>query len=84
MENVKAIYGDRITYCKTMYDTLEGADSLAIMTEWGEFRTPDFERMGTLLREKVIFDGRNLYDLDTVKEHGFNYQSIGRPKVRKR
>lgn len=84
MENVKAIYGDRITYCKTMYDTLEGADSLAIMTEWGEFRAPDFERMGTLLREKVIFDGRNLYDLDTVKEHGFNYQSIGRPKVRKR
>ncbi len=84
MENVKAIYGDRITYCKTMYETLESADSLAIMTEWGEFRTPDFERMGTLLREKVIFDGRNLYDLDTVKEHGFNYQSIGRPKVRKR
>jgi UDPglucose 6-dehydrogenase len=84
MENVKTIYGDRITYCKTMYDTLEGADSLAIMTEWGEFRAPDFERMGTLLREKVIFDGRNLYDLDTVKEHGFNYQSIGRPKVRKR
>jgi len=84
MENVKAIYGDRITYCKTMYDTLEGADSLAIMTEWGEFRAPDFERMGTLLREKIIFDGRNLYDLDTVKEHGFNYQSIGRPKVRKR
>lgn len=84
MENVKVIYGDRITYCKTMYDTLEGADSLAIMTEWGEFRAPDFERMGTLLREKVIFDGRNLYDLDTVKEHGFNYQSIGRPKVRKR
>lgn len=84
MENVKAIYGDRITYCKTMYDTLDGADSLAIMTEWGEFRAPDFERMGTLLREKVIFDGRNLYDLDTVKEHGFNYQSIGRPKVRKR
>ncbi|MEN9415720.1 MAG: nucleotide sugar dehydrogenase [Bacteroidota bacterium] len=84
MENVKTIYGDRITYCKTMYDTLEGADSLAIMTEWGEFRAPDFERMGTLLREKVIFDGRNLYDLDTVKEHGFNYQSIGRPKVRRR
>jgi UDPglucose 6-dehydrogenase len=84
MENVKAIYGDRITYCKTMYETLESADSLAIMTEWGEFRAPDFERMGTLLREKVIFDGRNLYDLDTVKEHGFNYQSIGRPKVRKR
>ena len=84
MENVKAIYGDRITYCKTMYETLESADSLAIMTEWGEFRAPNFERMGTLLREKVIFDGRNLYDLDTVKEHGFNYQSIGRPKVRKR
>lgn len=84
MDNVRAIYGDHITFCKTMYETLEGADSLAIMTEWGEFRAPDFERMGTLLSEKVIFDGRNLYDLDTVKEHGFNYMSIGRPKVRKR
>jgi UDPglucose 6-dehydrogenase len=84
MDNVRAIYGDRITFCKTMYETLEGADSLAIMTEWGEFRAPDFERMGSLLSEKVIFDGRNLYDLDTVKEHGFNYMSIGRPKVRKR
>jgi UDPglucose 6-dehydrogenase len=84
MDNVRVIYGDRITFCKTMYETLEGADSLAIMTEWGEFRAPDFERMGSLLSEKVIFDGRNLYDLDTVKEHGFNYMSIGRPKVRKR
>ena len=84
MDNVRAIYGDHITFCKTMYETLEGADSLAIMTEWGEFRAPDFERMGSLLSEKVIFDGRNLYDLDTVKEHGFNYMSIGRPKVRKR
>jgi len=84
MDNVRVIYGDRITFCKTMYETLEDADSLAIMTEWGEFRAPDFERMGSLLSEKVIFDGRNLYDLDTVKEHGFNYMSIGRPKVRKR
>lgn len=84
MDNVRTIYGDRIAFCKTMYETLEGADSLAIMTEWGEFRAPDFDRMGSLLSEKVIFDGRNLYDLDTVKEHGFNYVSIGRPKVRKR
>ena len=84
MDNVRVLYGDRITFCKTMYETLEDADSLAIMTEWGEFRAPDFERMGSLLSEKVIFDGRNLYDLDTVKEHGFNYMSIGRPKVRKR
>jgi UDPglucose 6-dehydrogenase len=82
MHHVKAIYGNRITLCEKMYDTLEGADCLAIMTEWGEFRTPDFERMGKSLRDNLIFDGRNVYDIDNMKENGFNYVSIGRPKVR--
>ena len=82
MGHVKAIYGDRITLVDSMYDTLEGADCLAIMTEWGEFRTPDFERMGDALRDKLIFDGRNLYDIDSMKEQGFVYVSMGRPKVR--
>ncbi|MCB9342856.1 MAG: UDP-glucose/GDP-mannose dehydrogenase family protein [Lewinellaceae bacterium] len=84
MEHVKSLYGDRIQLCNGMYDTLEGADCLAIMTEWAEFRAPDFERVGDTLKEKTIFDGRNLYDVDNLKELGFNYLSIGRPKVRRR
>jgi UDPglucose 6-dehydrogenase len=80
--NVKDIYGDKIKYAKGMYEATEGADCLAIMTEWGEFRSPDFERIGTNLKEKVIFDGRNLYDLEQMKSSGFHYQSVGRPKVR--
>jgi UDPglucose 6-dehydrogenase len=82
MVHVKNIYGDRITLCGKMYEALEGADCLAIMTEWGEFRNPDFERMATLLHDNLIFDGRNVYDLEHVKEQGFTYISMGRPKVR--
>ena len=82
MDNVKAIYGDRIRFCANMYETLEGADCLCIMTEWSEFRNPDFERMTSQLREPVIFDGRNVYDLDQMKSLGFHYISIGRPKVK--
>jgi UDPglucose 6-dehydrogenase len=82
MGHVKAIYGDRITLCDTMYSAIEGADCLAIMTEWSEFRTPDFERIAATLREKAIFDGRNLYDTEQMKDLGFQYVSIGRPKVR--
>lgn len=84
MSHVRSIYGDRITLCDKMYDVLEGADCLAIMTEWSEFRTPDFEHMGTLLREKIIFDGRNVYDVEQMKELNFQYISIGRPRVRGR
>jgi UDPglucose 6-dehydrogenase len=65
-----------------MYSAIEGADCLAIMTEWSEFRTPDFERIAATLREKTIFDGRNLYDTEQMKDLGFQYVSIGRPKVR--
>lgn len=82
MEHVKALYGKRITLCEKMYDVLEDADCLAIMTEWSEFRNPDFERMTNALRDNLIFDGRNVYDLDHMKDQGFTYVSIGRPKVR--
>lgn len=82
MENVRAIYGDRIELVEHLYDTLAGADCLCVMTEWAEFRTPDFGRMAGLMKEKTIFDGRNVYSLDQMKEHGFYYNSIGRSKVK--
>jgi UDPglucose 6-dehydrogenase len=78
MTNVKAIYGDRLTYCDRPYGALEGADGLVIVTEWQEFRNPDFEVMRRLLRERVIFDGRNLYEPKTLAGHGFSYYAIGR------
>ncbi len=78
MPNVRAIYGDRLVYSDRPYGALEGADGLAIVTEWQEFRNPDFEVMRRLLREKVIFDGRNLYDPKTPASFGFTYHSIGR------
>ncbi len=78
MPNVKAIYGDRLTYCDRPYGCLEGADALAIATEWNEFRSPDFTVMKRLLRQPVIFDGRNLYDPEEITELGFTYDGIGR------
>ena len=65
-----------------MYEALKGADCLVIATEWGEFRTPDFDKMAAMLREPVIFDGRNVYDVEQMKALGFQYASIGRPKVK--
>lgn len=82
MANVKAIYGDRVQFVTNMYDALKGADALAIMTEWSEFRNPDFGRMQNLLKETVIFDGRNVYDLEQMRSLGFNYISMGRPKIK--
>jgi UDPglucose 6-dehydrogenase len=81
MTNVKASYGDRLVYCDRPYGALEGADGLVIVTEWQEFRNPDFEVMRRLLKEKVIFDGRNLYDPKTPSGFGFTYHSIGRKPV---
>ena len=78
MANVKALYGDKITYCDRPYGALEGADGLAIVTEWAEFRNPDFEVMKRLLKTPVIFDGRNIYDEKTMTSHGFTYYAIGR------
>lgn len=82
MGNVKAELGDQIEYGTNMYEVLKDADALLIATEWSVFRNPDFEKIKTLLKEKVIFDGRNLYDLDLMKRHGFRYESIGRTLVK--
>ena len=62
LANIKAIYGDKLTYCDRPYSALEGSDGLVIVTEWQEFRHPDMELMRRLLREPVVFDGRNLYE----------------------
>ncbi|HLJ92955.1 MAG TPA: UDP-glucose/GDP-mannose dehydrogenase family protein [Gemmataceae bacterium] len=78
LANVRAIYGDRLVYCDRPYGALEGADGLAIVTEWQEFRHPDFELMRRLMREAVIFDGRNVYEPKTLVGNGFVYQAIGR------
>ena len=81
MSNVKKLIGDKVEYFNTPYETLEGADALFIATEWPEFRTPDFEKVNSLLKNKVIFDGRNLYDLDQMKELGYTYYSVGRETI---
>ncbi|HVW14662.1 MAG TPA: UDP-glucose/GDP-mannose dehydrogenase family protein [Mucilaginibacter sp.] len=81
MNNVKALVGDKIGYGTDQYDVLENADALLIMTEWSVFRTPDFDQMAKLLKNKVIFDGRNLYDLQKMIDCGFYYNSIGRKIV---
>ncbi|KXK40760.1 MAG: UDP-glucose/GDP-mannose dehydrogenase family protein [Saprospiraceae bacterium] len=78
MDNVKKVFGDRVEFCTNEYQALEGADALAIITEWNEFRTPDFKRMQQLLKNNAIFDGRNIYDVNMIQEMGFHYDSIGR------
>jgi UDPglucose 6-dehydrogenase len=82
MPNTRAIYGDKIHFAESMYAVLEGADCLAILTEWSEFRNPDFDRIKSLLTDPIVFDGRNLYDMELLHEQGFDYQSIGRPEVK--
>ena len=76
--SARAIFGSRITLAGHSYDALKGADALGILTEWNEFREPDFSRMRSLMRAPVIFDGRNLFDLAQMRGHGFTYYSIGR------
>jgi UDPglucose 6-dehydrogenase len=78
MEEARKIFGDRIQYTHRNYDALHGAAALLILTEWNEFRRPDFERMRNLLAKPVIFDGRNVYDPIDVRKLGFTYYSIGR------
>ncbi len=70
--------GDKIEYSENQYDALKGADALIIATEWNEFRTPNFLKIVTNLKSKVIFDGRNLFDISAIKELGFYYESVGR------
>lgn len=81
MENVKKIFGDKVYFANDQYDALTGADSLLIATEWAVFRTPDFEKIEGSLKAKVIFDGRNLYELKQMRDHDFTYYSIGRETV---
>ncbi len=82
MENVHADYGDKLIYGHTPMDVLEGADALAINTEWGEFRNPDFDEMRRRMAGAVVFDGRNLYEPAHMRDHGFTYFSIGRVTVK--
>ena len=81
MDNVKRLLGHRINFADTAYDAVEGADALLICTEWSVFRTPNFDTLSEKLNNKVIFDGRNLYELDKLKQLGFHYKSIGRETV---
>ncbi len=82
MENVKEIIGDKIHYGKDEYDALEGAEALLIMTEWPVFRNPEFTEMKTKLKNPVVFDGRNLYDLHDMEDKGFTYFSVGRQAIK--
>jgi UDPglucose 6-dehydrogenase len=83
MKNVQGVLGDKIGYSTNQYDALKGADALIIATEWNEFRTPDFIKIVSNMKRKVIFDGRNLFDANAIRELGFYYESIGRPNLNK-
>ncbi|MDI9318929.1 MAG: UDP-glucose/GDP-mannose dehydrogenase family protein [Phycisphaerales bacterium] len=78
MPNVKVIYGDKVSFMEGQYEAVADADALVIVTEWSEFRNPDFNRLKSSLKNPVIFDGRNVYTLEKMKELGFYYESMGR------
>jgi UDPglucose 6-dehydrogenase len=78
MTNVKGVIGDKVTYAESQYAALENADALIIATEWSVFRTPDFDRIASTLKDKAVFDGRNLFDVARMQELGFFYESVGR------
>jgi UDPglucose 6-dehydrogenase len=80
-KNVKNIIGDKIKYAENSYDALVNADALLIATEWSAFRNPDFSKIQSLMKSSIIFDGRNLYDISSMEERSFYYQSIGRRTV---
>lgn len=81
MPNIKKRFGDKLHYSESMYEALEGADALLICTEWSIFRTPDYSRLKNSLNKPVIFDGRNLYNVNDMEAEGFTYVSIGRKAV---
>jgi UDPglucose 6-dehydrogenase len=81
MDNVRKIFGDKIQYFENPYEAAQGADAIFIATEWPEFRTPDFEKLSGMVKSKVIFDGRNVYELNVMKEQGYRYFSIGREVI---
>ena len=83
MKNVKHMIGDKIHYAADQYDTLTGASALIVVTEWSEFRNPDFDRIYTTLVHPAIFDGRNVYALEKMQELSFYYESMGRKVVHK-
>jgi UDPglucose 6-dehydrogenase len=78
MDAARRLLGERVTYCARSYDALAGADALALVTEWNEFREPDFERMKALMRRPAVFDGRNVFNPRHLEELGFHYEGIGR------
>lgn len=82
MKNVERLYGEKVYFAKDEYDALSGADFLVIVTEWNEFRSPDFDKISSALKNKLIFDGRNLYSVEHLKKLGFTYYSIGRETVK--
>lgn len=84
MEHVKNVYGDKITLTESKYEAVKNADVLMIMTEWNEFRAPDFNELKRLLKDEVVFDGRNLFDLSEMSECGLTYHSIGRDCINKK
>ena len=79
MKVAKSIFGSKVTFAENSYAALTGVDGLAIVTEWNEFREPDFARMRKVMRKPVIFDGRNIYKPETIRAQGFTYLSMGRP-----
>jgi UDPglucose 6-dehydrogenase len=81
MEEARRILEDRVEYCNDKYEALIDTDALVLVTEWPEFRVLNYKVLDRLMREKVIFDGRNIYDSEEVREYGFAYYSIGRQPV---
>lgn len=83
IETFRERFGDRsgITYAATNYEALEGADALVVCTEWNAYRHPSFEKLKSMLKSPVVFDGRNIFDAEIMRDHGFEYFSIGRPKL---
>lgn len=81
LDVARGIFGDRVSYHEVNYETLEGADGLLVVTEWNEFRSPDFDLMRERLRQPLIFDGRNIFTTRAMRRHGFEYHSVGRPSV---
>ena len=78
MEQARGVFHDRVTYAKNPYDAVKNADALALVTEWNEFRRPDFERIQKTMRTPVVFDGRNIFTPEQMRAAGFTYFSIGR------
>jgi UDPglucose 6-dehydrogenase len=78
VETARAVLGDRIVYARDATDAIDGADAMLLVTEWNEFRNPDLPALARLLREKVVFDGRNIYDPQAMRDAGLEYHGIGR------